>query len=82
MNWIYAFLKQSTNGKNVFKRKNMYRTKKNHIAEQIATWHQQSFIFNEVKLFFSYNKTYLSQFDCTQKKLKAEEYSRKILFML
>lgn len=42
----------------------------------IATWHQHS--FNKVKLFLeSYDKTWLSQFDCTQKKLKYKNTQEK-----
>lgn len=43
-----------------------------------ATWHQQTFNFNKVKLFLeSYDKTWLSQLDCTQKKLKYKNTEEK-----
>lgn len=65
------------------KRKICMNLKETHIADHIATWHQQTFNFNKVKCFSeSYDKTCLSQFDCTQKKLKAQEPRRKSQFSL
>lgn len=53
----------------------------NEEKTHIATWHQQTFNFNKVKLFLeSYDKTWLSQFDCTQ--TETQEYRRESLFML